>query len=71
MRFSAIVSVILQSLFGAELGDPDSYAVALLDEATRPTDPAKIRIDLDGVPGYVSQFAVAWGFWALFLTDRL
>ena len=28
------------------------YTVALLDEATRPTDPDKIRIDLDGVPGY-------------------
>lgn len=28
------------------------WTVALLDESTRPTDPSKIRIDLDGVPGY-------------------
>ena len=40
------------------------FTVALLDETTRPTDPAKIRIDLDGVPGY-SQASEHKDLWEL------
>jgi hypothetical protein len=29
-----------------------TWTVALLDESTRPTDPALIKVDLDGVAGY-------------------